>query len=361
MKTVVIKTAVIKVMVIAIILSGLATELAAQWLNHPTPGIPRTADGKPNLTAPAPRTADGKPDLSGLWDRVSGKYGANIAADLKPEEVQPSARALVQQRVENLGRDHMTVQCLPTGPGYATAQRVMKLVQTPTLIVILEEDLVYRQIFMDGRALETDPQPSWMGYSVGHWEGDTLVVDSFGFNDRTWLDTMGHPHTEALRMRERYRRPDFGHLEMEATLQDPAVYAKPWKVTINSLLAPDTELIENVCNESKDKVLGHWVGKASDEQKSAVQVDPAILAKYAGTYVEQPKFWRTTARTIEITVSGGTLFGDLDGRGKVQLTALSETNFTGIQGGIEFVKNSLGATEFFVKHVSGNYRFARTK
>lgn len=355
MKTVFIHTAVI-----AIVLPGLVGELSAQWLNHPTPGIPRTADGKPNLTAPTPRTADGKPDLTGIWDRVSGKYGANIAADLKPEDIQPWAHALVKERVENLGRDHMTVQCLPTGPGYATAQRIMKLVQTPALIVILEEDLVYRQIFMDGRALETDPQPSWMGYSVGRWEGDTLVVDSFGYNDRTWLDTMGHPHTPALRITERYRRPDFGHLEMEATLTDPTVYSKPWKVTISSLLAPDTELIENVCNENH-KVLEHWVGKASDEQKTAVKVPPAILAKYAGSYVEQPKFWRTTARKLDITVSGDALYADLDGRGKVQLNALSESSFTGVQGGIEFVTNGQGPTgDLYIKHVSGNYRFART-
>ena len=350
-----------KTVVLAILLSTLTTPVKAQWLNHLTPGIPRTADGKPNLKAPAPRTPDGKPDLSGLWNRVSPKYGANIAADLKPGDVPPWAQALVQQRVENLGRDHMTVQCLPSGPGYSTAQRYMKIVQTPALIVILEEDLVYRQIYLDGRALETDPQPNWMGYSVGHWDGDTLVVDSNGFNDRTWLDTMGHPHTEALRTKERYRRSDFGHLELEVTLQDPTVYAKPWTVAISSLLAPDTELIEAVCNENHSS-LEHWVGKASDDQKSEIKVAPGILAKYAGTYFEQPKYWRTVPRTIEITVSDGVLFGDLDGRGKVQLRATTETNFVGIQGGIEFVPSGQRAeTDLFVKHVSGNYRFARTK
>jgi len=161
---------------------GMSTPLAAQWLKYPTPGIPRTPDAKPNLTAPAPRTADGKPDLSGLWQRILAKYEGNIAADLKSGEIQPWAQALVQERAEDLQKDSPAVQCLPWGPSYSTSARMAKIVQTPGLIVTLEEDLTYRQIFMDGRPLETDPIPSWMGHSVGRWEGDTLVVQSFGFN-----------------------------------------------------------------------------------------------------------------------------------------------------------------------------------
>ena len=344
-----------KTIVLAILFSALSAPVEAQWLRHVTPGIPRTADGKPNLTAPAPRTPDGKPDLSGTWNKLSAKYGNNIAADLKPEDVQPWAQALVKQRVEDLGRDSMTAHCLPIGPEYTTSERYVKIVQTPALIVILNEDLTYRQIYLDGRALETDPQPNWMGYSVGHWDGDTLVVDSFGFNDRTWLDAMGHPHTEALRMTERYRRRDFGHLDLEVTLQDPKVYAKPWTVSIDSVLDPDTELLEAVCGEN-NKSLEHWVGKASDDQKNEAKVAPEILAKYAGTYVEQPKFWRTVARSVEITYSDNALYGDLDGRGKVRLSAKSETDFSGLQWDLEFVKDGL-----LMKHVSGNYRFARTK
>ena len=208
-----------KTVVLAILLSALYTPVNAQWLNHTAPGVPRTADGKLNLTAPAPRTADGKPDLSGVWNKISPKYGNNITADFKPGEVPAWVETLVQQRHEDLGKDYMTALCLPLGPGYSTSERYMKIVQTPALIVILDEDLTYRQIFMDGRKLENDPNPSWMGYSVGHWEGDTLVVESNGFNDRTWLDAMGHPHTEALRVTERYQRRDFGHLEQEVTLQ----------------------------------------------------------------------------------------------------------------------------------------------
>jgi len=341
--------------------------LAAQWLNYPTPGIPRTAGGKPNLSAPAPRAPDGKPDLSGVWNKLSPKYRANIAADLKPEEVQPWAKTLVQQRTEDLGKDSMSARCLPLGPAYGTdadsnGGGMMKIVQTPTLIMILNPDLTYRQIFLDGRALETSPNPSWMGYSVGHWEADRLVVESFGFNDKTWLDSSGHPHTEALRMTERYRRPNFGNLELEVTLQDPAVYARPWTVAVRAELAADTELLEYICNEN-GRDLEHWVGKASDETKSEVKVAPEILAKYVGTYVEQPKLWRFVPRVVEITFTDGVLFGDLDGRGKERQFARSETSFSGFAGlAIEFVKNGQGVvTDLLVKHVSGDYRFARQK
>ncbi|HLH32441.1 MAG TPA: hypothetical protein VKY31_14650, partial [Terriglobia bacterium] len=168
-----------KILSIVLVCVALSVPAEAQWMHQPTVGIPRMADGKPNVSAAAPRTADGKPDLSGLWLKISPKYSRNIAADLKPEEIQPWARDLVEQRKENLGRDYMNVVCVPLGPGYAmsadsTGAEMVKIVQTPGLIVMLNPDLTYRQIFMDGRALEKEPSPSWMGYSVGHWEGDTL-------------------------------------------------------------------------------------------------------------------------------------------------------------------------------------------
>jgi hypothetical protein len=335
--------------------------LHGQWLNYPTAGIPRLPGGRPNLAAPTPRTADGKPDLSGLWNRISPKYRVNIAADLKPEDVQPWAKTLVRQRTEDLGKDSMNARCLPSGPAYATdadstAGGMMKIIQTPGIIVILNSDLTYRQIYMDGRKLEASPNPSWMGYSVGHWDADTLVVESFGFNDQTWLDTSGHPHTEALRTTERYRRRDFGNLDLEVTFEDRAVYARPWTVAVRAELAPDTELIEYVCNESKSD-LNRLVGKASDEAKYEVKVAPAILAQYAGTYVEQPPLWRIVPRVVEITVSDGVLYGNLDGRGAERQYANSETGFSGFAGlGLEFVKDGL-----LIKHVSGDYRFARQK
>jgi hypothetical protein len=200
-----------------------------------------------------------------------------------------------------------------------------------------------------------------MGYSAGHWDGDTLVVESNGFNDRTWLDHDGHPHTEALRMTERYRRRDFGNLDLEVTLSDPGAYTKPWTVKVRAELAPDTDLLEWVCNE-RSGGLEHWVGKASDEKKSEVNVAPEILSSYVGTYEEQPKLWRLVPRIVEITVSGNTLFADMDGRGKVPLVAQSETGFSGLYGlGVDFRKSAIGQVELFVKHVSGDYRFARQK
>jgi len=352
-----------KAFLIALTAVALSAPVSAQWLDQPTAGLPRTPDGKPNLSAPAPRTPDGKPDLSGLWTKISPKYSRNIAADLKAEEILPWARALVEQRREDLGKEYMNVRCVPLGPGYTTAAdstgaEMMKIVQTPGLIIILNPDLTYRQIFLDGRALEAAPNPTWMGYSVGRWDGDTLVVESAGFNDRTWLDHDGHPHTEGLRMTERYRRRDVGTLDVEVTFSDPKAYSKPWTVAVRAELAADTELIEWVCNESPHGV-EHWVGKASDERKGEVQVAPAILSKYVGTYEEQQPYWRAAAaRVVRITVVDGKLVANMDGRGDVPLIATSETSFTGLYGlGVEFIEG--GAGGLFVKHVSGNYRFGR--
>ena len=352
-----------KTVVFVVIFSAVTLPVAAQWLNHPTPGIPRTANGKPNLTAAAPRTADGKPDLSGIWQRISFKYERNAAADLKPGEIQPWAQKLAAERAEDLGKDHMSVQCLPWGPSANYSPRKAKIVQTPSLILFLDEDLTYRQIFMDGRSLEKDPNPSWTGYSVGRWDGDTLVVESFGFNDKTWLDRNGHPHSEALRTTERYRRRDFGHMDIQITLNDPAVYARPWTVTLNADLVADTEMLESVCNESK-KNLELWVGKASDEKKAEVKVAAGILAKYAGTYQEQD-LWGNGPhpRMIEITISDGVVFGELTGKPKAQLVAQSENTFAGLNGwGIKFVTDGQGAvTHLLEMHISGDYRYRRVK
>jgi hypothetical protein len=350
-----------RVSAILVVAFALSVSAAAQWLNQPTPNIPRTPDGRPDLTAPAPRTADGRPDLSGLWNKISPKYSRNLAADLKPEEILPWARTLVGARREDLGKEYMNVKCVPLGPGYVTAAdstgaEMMKIVQTPALLVMLNPDLTYRQIFMDGRALEAAPNPTWMGYSVGRWDGDTLVVDSFGFNDRTWLDHDGHPHTEQLRTRERYRRRDFGHLEVDVTFADPGAYTRPWTVAVRAELAADTELLEWVCNES-DQHVERWIGTASDERKNEAAVAPAILAQYVGMYVEQPPFWRAAAREIEVSLVDGRLVANMDGRGPVPLVAASDSGFTGLYGlGVTFLP---GGSGLLVKHVSGDYRFAR--
>jgi hypothetical protein len=356
----------------AILILALSAPLSAQWLNYPTPGIPRTPGGKPNLAAPAPHTPDGKPDLSGLWTRISPKYNRNIAADLKPGDVQPWAQKLVDQRTENLEKDYMNVLCVPLGPGYTTAgdstgAEMFKIIQTPSLVIFLNPDLTYRQIFMDGRKLETDPNPDWMGYSVGHWDGDTLVVESAGYNDRTWLDHDGHPHTEKLRMTERYHRRNFGDLEIEVTFSDPGAYNRPWTVNVRAELAADTEMLEWVCHDTSSEV-EHWVGTAADAKKYEVKVPAAILETYVGTYVEtgrDGKLWSPTKvpRVVEISVSDGTLYGNMDGRGKVPLVASSQTEFSGLYGlGIQFTQDGSGpAQELFVKHVSGDYRFGRKK
>jgi hypothetical protein len=354
---------------VAVFLMAFSGAVAAQWLSQKTPAIPRTPDGKPNLAAPAPRTPDGKPDLSGLWSKSSVKYARNIAADLKPEDLRPSTRETVERRREDLGKDGMQVHCLPLGPAYATSgdstgSEMMRIVQTPQLILMLNPDLTYRQIWMDGRTLERSPNPSWMGYSVGRWDGDTLVVESLGFHPGSWLDRDGHPHTEQLRLTERYRRPDFGKLETEVTFDDPGAYLKPWTVKVVAEYAPDTEMLEWVCNEGAGRSLVHWVGTAADDRRNEVKVPPAVLARYVGIYDEQPPFWHSvqisggaqaSGRTVVITVEDGRLVGEMDGRGKQVLIASSDSEFSGLYGlGVQFVDRGL-----FVKHVSGNYRFVR--
>ncbi|MGB6944414.1 MAG: hypothetical protein WBE37_18590 [Bryobacteraceae bacterium] len=341
----------------------LPASLGAQWLNFPTPGIPRTADGKPNLTAPAPRTSDGKPDFTGLWaiplDTAVGNIAVRNVGDLKPNDIQPWAQALLRQRAQNFAKDNPRYHCLPEGPGYSTGAGGMKrFLQTPAMIVMLNEDLTYRQIFMDGRALETNSNPSWMGYAVGHWEGDTLVVESSGFNDRTWL-LDGYPHTEALRVTERYRRTDFGHLEITVTFQDPGAYSKDWTVPVRAQFAADTELIETVCNENSDSGQEHWVGKLSDDEKSAVKVTPEIMAKYVGfykgPYIQGP-------RRIEVSLSGDALFISVNGGPKQRIFPQSETSFSGTGLTYRFVRDDHGvATQIIEGHVSGDYYYERQR
>jgi hypothetical protein len=246
---------------------------AGQWVNQPTRGIPRTADGKPNLTAPAPRTGDGKPDLSGVWqpmadgtDKAGGvegivapRYLIDITRDLKPEEVpfQPWAAELYKKRNDNFRRDNPLIRCLPAGvPRLNAYTHPYKIVQTPALIVFLyEAATMFRQIFLDGRELPKDPQPSWMGYSVGRWDGDTLVIETVGFNDQTWLDGSGHPHSEDMRLTERITRRDFGHLDVAIVIDDPKTYTRPLSYVQPQVLLADTDLIEFVCAENAKEIV----------------------------------------------------------------------------------------------------------
>ena len=321
----------------------LSMPLAAQWLTYKTPGIPRTPDGKPNLSAPAPRTADGKPDLSGIWrGPMRSVYTQNIAADLKPSEIQPWAQALYQEHVRNLGADSPRAHCLPDPPPYYHLAGIARIVQTPALTVIINEGVsnsgVTRTIFTDGRGLPEEMNPTWLGYSVGRWEGDTLVVTTAGFNDRTWLDFSGHPHSEALRTTERFHRRDFGHMDFEMTLEDPKTFTKPITLKAAKTLVADTELLETICEN--EGIAPHLVGG------NGFRLAPEALAKYAGTYEVTP------GHEAVVTVDGESLILHLSPSGDVQnLAAQSETTFVGRGNGtelltgdqFEFVKDSGGA------------------
>jgi hypothetical protein len=296
--------------------------LGAQWVHLPTPGIPRTADGKPNLKAPAPRTAEGKPDLSGLWGRASDKYYNNIAADQQPGVVQAWAEALYQERRKDFGKESMEALCIPFGPTYTTTPyRESRIIQTPAMVAILNDDLTHRVIFMDGRQLEKDPNPSWMGYSIGHWDGDTLVVESNGYNDKTWLDNTGHPHTESLRVTEKYRRTDFGHLELQVTFDDPKALTKSITVPIHMELVTDTEMLEYACAENEKDHAHMPAGTDAID----VKVPTEVLTSYAGSYDVKED---TKTVIAEIFAERDGLYLDYDHRGKQKLDALSETTFS---------------------------------
>jgi hypothetical protein len=237
-----------------------STPIVAQWLDRPAPGIPRRADGKPNLSAPVPKTPDGKPALSGVWEHKNSRDSAYYLDGIDISW-KPSAAALFKQRTENNQLENPESRCLPRGIPKADAFDVHKIVQTPGLVIILYEyQNTFRQIFTDGRELPKDPNPTWMGYSVGHWEGDTLIVESNGFNGKAWLSGRGNPTTDALHLIERIHRRDFGHMDIQITIDDPKAYTKPWTVQLHPELIPDTELLEFVCNEN-ERDLAHLVGK----------------------------------------------------------------------------------------------------
>jgi hypothetical protein len=328
----------------------LAVPSGAQWLNQPSPGIPRTPDGKPNLSAPAPRTPDGKPDLSGVWRTKQASYLFYVTSDLKPGEILPPAAARYQQQSANFRKDSDGIACLPPGPkaGISGGGFPAKIVQTPGLVVILYEyQTIFRQIFTDGRKLPEDPNPTWMGYSVGRWEGDTLVVTSAGFNDRTTLDLAGHSHTEALRVTERFRRRDAGHIDLQVTLEDPQAYARPWTLPIELDLVPDGELIEYVC---EDRSAPHLVGKRSEEYHVASET----LARYVGDY-------QSPGRSFVVTLENGRLLIDQDGDGKIPLFAQSETSFSQEGTEIVFVKDPQGVVSGLIQRFTEGDRFAARK
>jgi len=269
---------------LAVSFTGAVLCAHAQWLNYPAPGTPRTRDGKPNLSAKTPRASNGKPDLSGVWQtelappgenerlfgdvfkefvvpgddpRTFSKYFLNILADFKPQDapIRPEAAELARKNAAS-ARDNPSTQCLPQGIARADllSYNPFKIIQTPGLLAVLyEADNMFRQIYTDRRKLPADPQPSWMGYSVGKWEGDTLVADTAGFNDRSWLDAFGHPHSESLRLEERFHRRDFGHMDLQLTIDDPKMYTRPFTIKVTEVLVPDSDILEYVCENETDR------------------------------------------------------------------------------------------------------------
>jgi hypothetical protein len=334
----------------------------AQWLDRVTPGVPRTPDGTPNLTAPAPRGPDGKPDLTGVWE------GDTPLGRPAPADLQPPVLDLAARHQQDFYKGRPFYQCRPSGPEAERFGGWKRIVQTPAAVVILHDDLTYRVIHTDGRTLEADPAPSWSGYSVGRWESDTLVVESNGFNDKTWTSRYGITHTDKLRVTERYRRPDFGHLHVEVTYTDPDAYTRPWGFTSDSMLAADTEMLEAVCEKTSD----HWTS-LSDLSKAAVTVPPEVLAKYVGVY---SGIYGGRPRTFEITLDGGSLVAKIQGdavEGGLGATGLdegaartlvpqSETVFDGLGLGFRFVMDDTGvANELVVIHISGPYTYRRVR
>jgi hypothetical protein len=264
-----------------LVLMGIAP-VSAQWVNYPTPGVPRRANGKVDMSAAAPRMADGKPDFSGIWTTAepnhrpegsrSSDYGdspadpgaitasrqmANIGVDLPGGlPYQPWLLPIVKERTANLAKDDPHIRCLPDNFLRAYGlPHLLKFVQEPNLLLVLDEmNANYRQIFADGRPLPEDPTPTWQGYSSGRWSGDTLVIDTIGLRDDTWIDWNGSVLTQAAKVREEMRRPDFGHLAIRVTVDDPKAYTKPWTVTLKERIVVNTELIDEICLENEQSL-----------------------------------------------------------------------------------------------------------
>jgi len=251
----------------------LSASAAAQWLNYKARGVPRLPNGAANLSAPAPRLTDGHPDLSGVWAAECAIYGSDacftqslffdLAKDLKPEDVQmtPWAAAIAAQRESRNHVDDPYGYCLPPGvPRIDFGGGPFKVLQTPGESAFLYESLaglIFRQVFTDGRPLPPSDVPTWLGYSIGQWDGDTFVVETTGFKDGGWLDTKkGRPHSDALHVTERFQRTDFGHMRLAVTIDDPKAYQKPWTLQTTLRFQPDTELLESFCDEH-DKTMSH--------------------------------------------------------------------------------------------------------
>lgn len=242
---------VLALVTLALLAAGPLT-VAAQWQGYPTPRIPRTADGKVNLAAPAPKMADGQPDLNGIWLATRAVFDLRQA--VKDIPLSPEGKAIFDQRQATQSKDDPSARCLPTGlPVRALLRTPFKIVQSPgTTAILYESSTRFRQVLTDGRPLPKEIDwPAWQGFSVGRWEKDTFVITTSGFNGKAWLDQAGHPESDAMTITERLRRKDFGHMDMEMIIDDRKMYTRPWSITAEFILQADTELLEFICEENE--------------------------------------------------------------------------------------------------------------
>jgi hypothetical protein len=346
-----------------------SSSLLAQWFDLATPGVPRTAAGKVDMQAPVPHTADGKTEFSGLWVPVDARGSLFETSNMQGWALDAMA-AQEKTFYNNDPRFH----CLPDGPASypagASVGGMRRMVQHPSFMAVLNPDMTYRQVFMDGRKLDAEPLlPTWLGYSVGHFEGDELVIESNGFNDKSWLTREGLPHTDKLRLTERYRRLDFGHMRLEITYDDPGVFSAPVQATVDMEFRADTEMLEIVCNESETGQ-SHYSGEITQAEQEVIKVPLNVLQRYVGTYQGQ---WLGNQITTEITVEDGELFltrtprysdtgGNTDSA-KSRLIPQSDIAFDCTCGlGFIFAVDDKGkATAISEVHVSGAWPFKRVK
>lgn len=290
---------------LAIVLAiSMVSPIDAQWFDWASPLVPRTSDGKPDMTAAVPRTPDQRVDLSGLWVPVNASGSLYDSSRLRGWAQDAMAEAK-----QSFYTADPRLHCLPSGPGSWAAEGIAggmrRIVQHPNVIAVLNEDMTHRQIYMDGRELEAETVlPSWMGYSVGRWDGDTLIVESNGFNAKTRLSQKGHHHTDQLHITERYTRLDYGHMKLDVTYEDPATFTGgPVEATIDLLLLPEATMFEVVCSEAKAGQR-HYTGEPSQSQNKVVAVSEEVLRDYVGVY---RGFWASRPVTAEVTLENGEL------------------------------------------------------
>jgi len=344
-----------------------SSSLQAQWFDWNSPAVPRSADGRADLGAAAPRSADGRMDMSGVWVPTDARGSL-----FDSSKIQGWALDAMLAAENNFYTQDPRFHCLPAGPSSypagASVGGVRRIVQHPDYIAILNPDMTYRQVFMDGRPLEDEPVlPTWMGYSRGHWDGDELVIESNGYNDRTWLTREGLPHTDQLRITERYQRQDYGHLTIEVVYEDAGTFTEPVQTTIDLIHQPDNGMLEIICNESQTGQQ-HYSGEISQADNEVVELPLATLQRYVGTY-KGP--WLGNMITAAITLEDGELiltrtprYSDTGGNtdsARSRLVPQSETAFDCTCGlGFVFSVDEAGvATEVAEVHVSGAWPFQR--